>query len=306
MTKTASSIVDLIGETPIVQLGKMADPLRARVLVKLEFFNPAGSSKDRVALQMVLNAERTGKLKAGGVIVEPTSGNTGIGLAMVAAARGYRLIIVMPENMSVERQKLIQGFGAELELTPAIEGMAGAVKRAQEIVKEHPDYYLPQQFENPANSEAHRLTTAAEIIEQLGDELAAFVCSVGTGGTITGVGSVLKERYPEVKVIAVEPANSPVLSGGKPGPHDIQGIGAGFIPPVLDMGVIDEIIQVEDRDAFTTARRMMRDEGVLAGISSGAAVYAALIAAAEFPPEKAVLAIAPDTGERYLSTRLFD
>jgi cysteine synthase A len=306
MTKTASSIVDLIGETPIVQLGKMADPLRARVLVKLEFFNPAGSSKDRVALQMVLNAERTGKLKAGGVIVEPTSGNTGIGLAMVAAARGYRLIIVMPENMSVERQKLIQGFGAELELTPAIEGMAGAVKRAQEIVKEHPDYYLPQQFENPANSEAHRLTTAAEIIEQLGDELAAFVCSVGTGGTITGVGSVLKERYPEVKVIAVEPANSPVLSGGKPGPHDIQGIGAGFIPPVLDMGVIDEIIQVEERDAFTTARRMMRDEGVLAGISSGAAVYAALIAAAEFPPEKAVLAIAPDTGERYLSTRLFD
>lgn len=306
MTEIALSIVELIGRTPVIWLNKMTDPMKARLLVKLEFFNPAGSSKDRAALQMVLNAEKTGRLKPGGVIVEPTSGNTGIGLAMVAASRGYRLIIVMPENMSVERQKLIKGLGAELELTPAEEGMAGAVKRAEEIMREHPDYYLPQQFENPANPEAHRLTTGAEIIEQVGDELAAFVCCVGTGGTITGVGSILKERYPKVKVIAVEPANSPVLSGGKPGRHSIQGIGAGFIPPVLDLGIIDEIIQVGDQDAFITARRMMREEGIIAGISSGAAVYAALKFAAEFPPDKAVLAVAPDTGERYLSTQLFD
>lgn len=304
--KIADSIEDLIGRTPVVQLGKMADPKGARVLVKLEFFNPAGSIKDRVALQMVKDAEKAGKLKPGGVIVEPTSGNTGIGLAMVAAARGYRLIIVMPETMSIERQKLIRGLGAELELTPGDEGMAGAVKKAQEIVEKHQEYIILQQFENPANPEAHRLTTAQEIIEQVGDDLAAFVCGVGTGGTISGVGSVLKEKLPAVKVIAVEPAGSPVLSGGKAGTHGIQGIGAGFIPPVLDQSIIDEVIQVEDDDAFNTARKMMREEGIMAGISSGAAVFAALRAAAKFSPEKAVLAIAPDTGERYLSTALFE
>ncbi|MGB4504504.1 MAG: cysteine synthase A [Syntrophaceticus sp.] len=304
--KIADSIEDLIGRTPVVQLGKMSDPKGARVLVKLEFFNPAGSIKDRVALQMVKDAEKAGKLKPGGGIVEPTSGNTGIGLAVVAAVRGYRLIIVMPETMSIERQKLIRGLGAELELTPGDEGMAGAVKRAQEIVEKHKEYIILQQFENPANPEAHRLTTAQEIIDQVGDDLAAFVCGVGTGGTISGVGGVLKEKLPAVKIIAVEPAGSPVLSGGKAGTHSIQGIGAGFIPPVLDQSIIDEVIQVEDDDAFNTARKMMREEGIMAGISSGAAVFAALRAAAKFSPEKAVLTIAPDTGERYLSTALFE
>lgn len=304
--KAVNSILDLIGCTPVVQLGRMADEQGARVLVKLESFNPAGSIKDRVALQMVESAEKSGKLKPGGVIVEPTSGNTGIGLAMVAAARGYKLIIVMPETMSVERQKLIRGFGSELVLTPGEEGMSGAVKKAEEIIKEHPDYFLPQQFENPDNPEAHRLTTALEIIEQVGEDLTAFVCGVGTGGTLSGIGSVLKEKLPGTKVIAVEPAGSPVLSGGSKGAHDIQGIGAGFIPVVLDQDLIDEVIRVEDDDAYATARRMMKEEGILAGISSGAAVFAALKVAAKLQPEKAVLAIAPDTGERYLSTSLFD
>lgn len=303
--RVVNSIIDLIGNTPVVELGKIGPTEGARLLVKLEFFNPAGSIKDRVALQMVKNAEKSGKLKPGGVIVEPTSGNTGIGLAMVAAARGYRLIIVMPETMSIERQKLIKGLGAELILTPGDQGMAGAVARAEEIISEHPDYLLPQQFENPANPEAHRLTTAQEIIEQVGTSLAAFVCGVGTGGTLSGVGSVLKERYPEVQIIAVEPEGSPVLSGGEPGPHNIQGIGAGFVPSVLDTGVIDQVIKVSDQDAYKMAQRMMSEEGVLAGISSGAAVYAAAKVARNWSQEKAVLAIAPDTGERYLSTPLF-
>lgn len=304
--KVVNSIDDLIGNTPIIQLGKIVDPKGAKVLVKLEFFNPAGSIKDRVALQMVKSAEKAGKLKPGGVIVEPTSGNTGIGLAMVAAARGYRLIIVMPETMSIERQKLIRGMGAELVLTPGNEGMTGAVNKAQEIIGKNREYIILQQFENPANPEAHRLTTAPEIIHQVGDELAAFVCGVGTGGTISGIGGALKEKLPAVKVIAVEPAGSPVLSGGKQGAHNIQGIGAGFIPPVLDESVIDEVIRVEDDDALITARKMMKKEGIMAGISSGAAVFAAIKVAAKLSPEKAVLAIAPDTGERYLSTELFD
>ena len=238
--------------------------------------------------------------------MEPTSGNTGIGLAMVAAARGYRLIIVMPETMSIERQKLIRGMGAELVLTPGNEGMTGAVNKAQEIIEKNREYIILQQFENPANPEAHRLTTAPEIIHQVGDELAACVCGVGTGGTISGIGGALKEKLPAVKVIAVEPAGSPVLSGGKQGAHNIQGIGAGFIPPVLDESVIDEVIRVEDDDALITARKMMKKEGIMAGISSGAAVFAAIKVAAKLSPEKAVLAIAPDTGERYLSTELFD
>lgn len=304
--KVVNSIDDLIGNTPIIQLGKIVDPKGAKVLVKLEFFNPAGSIKDRVALQMVKSAEKAGKLKPGGVIVEPTSGNTGIGLAMVAAARGYRLVIVMPETMSIERQKLIRGMGAELVLTPGNEGMTGAVNKAQEIIEKNREYIILQQFENPANPEAHRLTTAPEIIHQVGDELAAFVCGVGTGGTISGIGGALKEKLPAVKVIAVEPAGSPVLSGGKQGAHNIQGIGAGFIPPVLDESVIDEVIRVEDDDALITARKMMKKEGIMAGISSGAAVFAAIKVAAKLSPEKAVLAIAPDTGERYLSTELFD
>ncbi|MDD4783090.1 MAG: cysteine synthase A [Syntrophaceticus sp.] len=304
--KVANSIEELIGRTPVIQLGKMADPKGARVFVKLEFFNPAGSIKDRVALQMVETAEKEGRLKPGGVIVEPTSGNTGIGLAMVAASRGYRLILVMPETMSVERQKLISGLGADLVLTPGDEGMSGAVNRAEEMIEEHPDYFLPQQFENPANSEAHRLTTAQEILEQMGDDLAAFVCGVGTGGTLTGVGSVLKEKKPAVKIIAVEPAGSPVLSGGKAGVHNIQGIGAGFIPAVLDQSLIDQVITVEDDKAIETAKTMMKKEGIMAGISSGAAVYAALQVAAQLSHQQAVLAIAPDTGERYLSTALFE
>lgn len=305
--KVANSIEELIGCTPVVQLGKMADPKGARVFVKLEFFNPAGSIKDRVALQMVETAEKEGKLKPGGVIVEPTSGNTGIGLAMVTAARGYKLIIVMPETMSVERQKLISGLGAELVLTPGKEGMGGAVKRAEKMAKEHPDYFLPQQFENPANSKAHRLTTVQEILDQMGeDDLAGFVCGVGTGGTLTGVGSVLKEKMPAVKIIAVEPAGSPVLSGGKAGVHNLQGIGAGFIPSVLDQNLIDQVITVEDDKAIETAKAMMKREGIMAGISSGAAVCAALQVAAQLSPQQAVLAIAPDTGERYLSTALFD
>lgn len=304
--KVASSIVDLIGKTPVVELNKMRPKDGARVLVKLEFFNPGGSIKDRIALGMIEAAERSGKLKPGGVIVEPTSGNTGIGLAMVAAARGYRVIIVMPETMSVERQKLLRGFGAELILTPGDEGMAGAVAKAHEIANSNPDCFLPQQFENPCNPGTHSATTAQEIIDQVGTDLCAFVCGVGTGGTLTGVGSVLKEKCEGLKVVAVEPEGSPVLSGGCPGKHDIQGIGAGFIPSVLKTEIIDEIIRVRDEDAYETARRMMREEGILAGISSGAAVYAALQVAGKLPSEKSVLAIAPDTGERYLSTALFN
>ncbi len=303
--QVTASVLDLIGKTPVVQLRKLPPRKGARLFVKLEYFNPGGSIKDRIALNMIETAEKCGRLRPGGVIVEPTSGNTGIGLAVVAAARGYRLIIVMPETMSVERQKLLQGFGAELVLTPGDEGMKGAVARAREIVAQNPDFFLPQQFENPANPEVHRLTTAQEIIRQLNDDLAAFVCGVGTGGTLTGVGEVLKERDPQIKIIAVEPAGSPVLSGGEPGSHAIQGIGAGFIPAVLKTGIIDDVIRVRDEEAYETARRMMREEGILAGISSGAAVCAALKVARNYDPDKAVLTIAPDSGERYLSTPLF-
>jgi len=277
----------------------------ARVLVKLEYFNPAGSIKDRIALKMVEDAEKNGLLRPGGVIVEPTSGNTGIGLALVAAVKGYRLIIVMPETMSIERQKLLQGLGAELVLTPGEEGMGGAVARARDIVAENPDYFLLQQFENPANPQAHRETTAQEILSQTRGELNAFVCGVGTGGTLTGVGEVLKEKIPGIKVVAVEPAASPVLSGGKPGSHAIQGIGAGFVPAVLNTEIIDQVIQVSDRDAIETSKKLMQKEGIIAGISSGAAVYAALEVASSLGSGKTVLTIAPDTGERYLSTHLF-
>ncbi|MBC7325135.1 MAG: cysteine synthase A [Moorella sp. (in: Bacteria)] len=302
--QVASDITTLIGRTPVVRLNRLPEN-GAAVYVKLEYFNPGASIKDRIALSMIEAAEAAGKLKPGATIVEPTSGNTGIGLAMVAAVRGYRLILVMPETMSIERRKLLAAYGAEFILTPGQMGMQGAVDRAMELVRENPGYFMPQQFENSANPEVHRRTTAREILQQMGREVDAFVAGVGTGGTITGVGEVLKKEIPGIKVIAVEPAAAAVLSGGKPGPHKIQGIGAGFVPGVLRREVIDEVIPVTNEDTLATARRLAREEGLLVGISSGAAVYAALQVARRLEEGKKVLAIAPDTGERYLSTELF-
>jgi cysteine synthase A len=300
-TKIAASVLELIGRTPMVRLNRLPRPGGARVVAKLESLNPGGSVKDRIALAMLEAAEGRGVLKPGSTIVEPTSGNTGIGLAMAAAVKGYRLILTMPDDMSVERQRLLARFGAELHLTPAIEGMTGAVHAAQELVREHPDYFMPQQFENPANPEAHRRTTALEILDAVGGRLDAFVAGVGTGGTITGVGEVLKEKVPGVRVIAVEPAKSPVLSGGKARPHAIQGIGASFVPGVLNRDVLDRIVQVRDEDALMWARRLAREEGLLVGVSAGAAAFAACLVAAELGPEQLVVTVLPDTGERYLS-----
>jgi cysteine synthase len=299
--KIAESVLELVGHTPMVRLNRLPKPGGAVVVAKVEAHNPAGSVKDRIAVAMVEDAEHRGALKPGGTIVEPTSGNTGIGLAMAAAVKGYRLILTMPDDMSVERQRLLQRFGAEIHLTPAIEGMTGAVFAASELVREHPDYFMPQQFQNPANPAMHRRTTAVEILEQTGGRLDAFVAGVGTGGTITGVGEVLKEKLPAVRVIAVEPARSPVLSGGKARPHSIQGIGASFVPGVLNRDVIDRIIQVRDEDATAWSRRLCREEGLLAGISAGAAVFAACAVASELGPEQLVVTLLPDTGERYLS-----
>ncbi len=300
-TKIAASVLELIGRTPMVRLNRLPRPGGARVVAKLESLNPGGSVKDRIALAMLEAAEGRGVLEPGSTIVEPTSGNTGIGLAMAAAVKGYRLILTMPDDMSVERQRLLARFGAELHLTPAIEGMTGAVHAAQELVREHPDYFMPQQFENPANPEAHRRTTALEILDAVGGRLDAFVAGVGTGGTITGVGEVLKEKVPGVRVIAVEPAKSPVLSGGKARPHAIQGIGASFVPGVLNRDVLDRIVQVRDEDALVWARRLAREEGLLVGVSAGAAAFAACLVAAELGPEQLVVTVLPDTGERYLS-----
>ncbi len=294
-------MLELVGNTPLVRLNKLPKPGGAKVLAKLESLNPAGSVKDRIAVAMVEDAERRGLLKPGSTIVEPTSGNTGIGLAMVAAVNGYRLILTMPDDMSVERQRLLSRFGAELYLTPAIEGMTGAVHAANELVKAHPDYFMPQQFENPANPEIHRQTTAREILEATGGDIDAFVAGVGTGGTITGVGEILKEKLPGIRVVAVEPAKSPILSGGKAGPHGIQGIGASFVPGVLNRAVIDEIIQVKDEDASAVARRLTREEGLLVGISAGAAAFAACLVAERLSPDQVVVTVLPDTGERYLS-----
>ncbi|MCL5960409.1 MAG: cysteine synthase A [Chloroflexi bacterium] len=294
------SVLDLIGKTPLVRLRRMVKPGWATVLAKLESSNPGGSVKDRIALSMVEEAERSGKLKPGDTIVEPTSGNTGIGLALVAAVKGYRLVLTMPEDMTVERRTLLSLYGAEIVLTPAIEAMSGAIYAAEELVREH-GYFMPQQFVNPANPEAHRRTTALEILEATDGQLDAFVAGVGTGGTISGVGAVLKERAPQVKVIAVEPARSAVLSGGRPGLHHIQGIGAGFIPGVVDQSVIDRVETVADEEAYEAARRMAREEGILAGPSSGASVSVALRVAAEMGEGKLVVAVLPDTGERYLS-----
>ena len=298
----AGSVLELIGRTPLVRLNRLPKGDGATVLAKVESLNPGGSVKDRIALSMVEDAERQGLLRPGGTLVEPTSGNTGIGLAIAAAVKGYRLILTMPDDMSVERQRLLARLGAEIHLTPAIEGMTGAVFAAQELVREHPEYVMPQQFQNPANPEAHRRGTALEILEALnGQRLDAFVAGVGTGGTLTGVGEVLKEKIPGVRVIAVEPARSPVLSGGRPRPHAIQGIGASFVPGVLNRDIIDEIITVRDEDAIAWSRRLAREEGLLVGISAGAAAFAACAVAATLVPSQLVLTVLPDTGERYLS-----
>lgn len=301
-----NDVTELIGSTPLVRLRKMAFGLPAVVLAKLEYFNPGGSVKDRIAYNMIHEAEEKGLITKDTLIIEPTSGNTGIGLAMVCAARGYRLVLTMPETMSVERRRLLSAYGAEVVLTPGNEGMAGAVRKARELAASHPNAFMPQQFANPANPAAHRATTAEEIWRDTGGEVDFFVAGVGTGGTITGVASVLKARRPSLRAVAVEPAASPVLSGGQPGPHKIQGIGAGFVPEVIDMSLLDEIIKVTDEDALNTARCLAREEGLLVGISSGAAVWAALQVAGR--PEnrgKTVVVLLPDTGERYLSTELF-
>ncbi|HET9855813.1 MAG TPA: cysteine synthase A [Methylomirabilota bacterium] len=299
--KTAGSVLELVGGTPLVRLNRIPKAGGAMVLAKLESLNPGGSVKDRIALAMVEDAERRGVLKAGATLVEPTSGNTGIGLAMVCAVRGYRLILTMPDDMSAERQRLLARYGAEIHLTPAIEGMTGAVFAAQEICREHPEYYMPMQFENPANPDAHRRTTALEILDATDERVDVFVAAVGTGGTVTGVGEILKERLPRVRVVGVEPARSPVLSGGRFRPHGIQGIGASFVPGILNRSVLDDIMQVRDEDATTTARRLAREEGLLVGISSGANVFAACQVAETLPVGQVVVTVLCDTGERYLS-----
>ena len=304
MVRIANSITELVGQTPIVKLNRLVDDQSADVYLKLEYMNPGSSVKDRIALAMIEDAEAKGLLKQGDTIIEPTSGNTGIGLAMVAAAKGYKAILVMPETMSMERRNLLRAYGADLVLTPGPEGMGGAIRKAEELSKEH-GYYVPQQFENQANPSVHERTTGPEIVEQMGSQLDAFVAGIGTGGTITGAGKVLREKYSDIKIIAVEPTDSPVLSGGKPGPHKIQGIGAGFIPGVLDTNVYDEIIQVGNDQAFEFARRAAKEEGILGGISSGAAIYAALETAKKLGKGKKVLAIIPSNGERYLSTPLY-
>ncbi len=309
MAKIYTSADQLIGKTPLLELTHIEKELnlKAKILAKLEYFNPAGSVKDRIAKAMIDDAEATGKLKSGSVIIEPTSGNTGIGLASVAAARGYRIILVMPETMSVERRQLMQAYGAELVLTEGSKGMKGAIAKAEELADEIPDSFIPGQFVNPANPAVHRATTGPEIWADTDGKVDIFVAGVGTGGTVTGVGEYLKSQNPAVKVVAVEPAGSPVLSKGTPGAHKIQGIGAGFVPQVLNTGVYDEIIAVENEDAFATGRKIGKAEGVLVGISSGAAVFAA-IELAQRPENagKTIVVLLPDTGDRYLSTPLFN
>ena len=299
--KLHNDITELIGRTPLVRLNRLSPPGGATIYGKVEFFNPGGSVKDRICLNMIDEAERLGKLKPGGTIVEPTSGNTGIGLALVAAVRGYKLILVMPESMSMERASLLSSYGAQLVLTPAWEGMKGSIRESESIIAQNPSYYMPDQFSNPANPAMHKKTTAVEILEALAGQIDAFVAAVGTGGTITGCGELFKERDPNVKVIAVEPSGSPVLSGGEPGPHKIQGIGAGFIPKVLNRSIIDRVMTVTDDEAYQTAKQLSKKEGLLVGISAGANVFAAQKVAQELGPGKNVVTILCDTGERYIS-----
>lgn len=306
MSKIYNNITETIGKTPLVRLNSI-NKSQATVLVKLEAFNPGGSVKDRIANAMITAAEKEGRLTKDTVIIEPTSGNTGIGLALVSAAKGYRLILTMPESMSVERRKILKAYGAELVLTPATEGMKGAIAKAEELAKEYPDHFIPQQFQNKANPEIHRQTTALEIWEDTNGEVDLFVAGVGTGGTITGVSEILKSKNPVIKTYAVEPVGSPVLSGGNPGPHKIQGIGAGFVPDILNTGSYNDVIQIDESAAVETARELARTEGIFVGISSGAALTAALkLADKDENKGKTIVALLPDTGERYFSTILFE
>jgi cysteine synthase A len=301
MGQAYKEITELIGGTPLVRLNRFSRDGAASIYAKVESFNPGGSVKDRICLNMINEAERQGRLKPGSTIVEPTSGNTGIGLALISAVRGYRLILVMPESMSLERASLLSSYGAQLVLTAAWEGMKGAIKEAESIVAQNPSYFMPDQFSNPANPAIHRRTTAVEIWDALNGKIDAFVAAVGTGGTITGCGEVFKERNPRINVIAVEPAGSPVLSGGDPGPHKIQGIGAGFIPKVLNRSILDRVITVTDDEAYQTTKLLAKKEGLLVGISAGANVFAAQKVAEELGPDQNVVTILPDTGERYIS-----
>ena len=304
-SKVAESVLDLIGNTPLVRLRRVVEPRMATVLAKLESCNPGGSVKDRICLSMIEDAEARGLLKPGSTVVEPTSGNTGIGLAMICAVKGYKAILALPEAMSAERLQILQSYGAQVVLTPANEGMIGAVKRAETIVKETPGAFMPQQFNNPANPETHRRTTAQEILRATDGELDAFVAGVGTGGTITGVGEVLKKKRPQITIVAVEPKGSAVLSGGPPGPHMIQGIGSGFVPQVLNRSVIDEVVTVTDEQAYEMSRRLAKEEGLFVGISAGAACWVALRVAKDLGAGKTVVVVFPDNGERYYSLQAY-
>jgi cysteine synthase A len=307
MKRIARDIIELVGNTPLVKLNRIVRDVKATVVAKLESFNPGGSVKDRIGVSMIESAEKEGRINEDTVIIEPTSGNTGIALAWVCAVKGYRCILVMPETMSIERRKLLKALGAELILTPGEKGMKGAIEEAERLASLHPNYFIPYQFKNPSNPEIHRRTTAEEIWRDTNGEIDILVSGVGTGGTLTGVAEVIKERKPSFKAIAVEPADSPVLSGGKPGPHKIQGIGAGFIPEVLNLDIIDEIITVTNEDAINTSRRLAKEEGLIVGISSGAAAYAAIqIAKREENIGKLIVVILPDTGERYLSSGIYE
>lgn len=305
MAKRVNNIVELIGDTPVVKLNKVVEEGSADVYVKLEYQNPGSSVKDRIGLAMIEAAEKEGKIKPGDTIIEPTSGNTGIGLAMVAAAKGYKAVFVMPDTMSSERRALLKAYGAELVLTPGAEGMKGAIKKAKEL-KEEKGYFEPQQFENPANPKIHELTTGPELVEQFeGVQIDAFLAGVGTGGTLSGAGKVLKEKYPNIQVVAIEPEASPILSGGSPGPHKLQGLGAGFVPDTLNTNVYDDVIKVGNEEAMEMSRKVAKEEGILGGISSGAAIVAALKKAKELGEGKTVVTVLPSNGERYLSTPLY-
>ncbi|MDO8603728.1 MAG: cysteine synthase A [Candidatus Omnitrophota bacterium] len=303
--RVAENTLELIGKTPMVKLNKIVEPGMATILAKLEFYNPAGSVKDRICFSMIDDAEKRGLIKKGSTVIEPTSGNTGIGLAMICAVKGYKCILTMPETMSLERIYTLKSYGAEVVLTPGQEGMAGAIKKAEEFLKKIPNSFMPQQFKNKANPETHRNTTAKEILEVTNGEIGAFVSGVGTGGTITGVGEILKQKNPKIRIVAVEPKSSPVLSGGKPGPHKIQGIGAGFVPDVLNRDIIDEIITVDDQSAFKTSKALAMQEGLFVGISSGAAVWAALKVAKELGEGMVIVVILPDSGGRYFSMQQY-